>query len=131
MGNYIFSITKKRIVKTIQILLEHEGKNPRSSAPVRDDVHEFWLGQYWIVRESVYHNEEEHLFVMRYHIDRADGHDLSAYPDYPSRKDATRVRVVYNGRIVFDDAVERPSDYYAAVRGPWRLRLEALAEGSI
>ena len=131
MGNYMWNITKKRIVKTIQTLLEHEGKTPRSSAPVRDDVHEFWLGQYWIVREAVYYNEKEQLFVMRYRLDVTTGRDLITDPPYPIYGGTTRVRVVYDGRIVFDDAVERPSDYYAAVRGPWRLRLEALAEGSI
>ena len=123
MGNYIFSVTKRRIVRTIQALLEHEGKAPRSSAPVRDDVHEFWLGQYWIVRESCYYNEEERLFVMRYRIHYADD-------PWKPYGDVARVRVVYNGRIVFDDDLEGSSEYGAAVRGPWRLRLEALAEES-
>lgn len=126
MGNYIFNVTKKRIVKTIQTLLEHEGQTPPPS-PVQDDILELWLGKYQIVRESYYHNEEEHIFVMRYRVDYADGRDSSAYPDYGS---TTRVRVVYNGRIVFDDDIDSLSEYGAAVRGPWRIRLEALADGS-
>lgn len=119
MGNYILNCTKKRIIRTIQTLLEAEGKAPWSSSPVRDDILELWLGQYWIVRELAYRNKKEHLFVMRYHI--ADGCVQSG---------RTRVRVVYNGRIVFEDDVDQLSEYGAAVRGPWRLRLEALAEGN-